>query len=310
MSLKGKTVIITGANSGIGREVAFDLARRGARIILACRDGKRGQETIDAIRRNTQQGELVLKVVDLASFKSIHDFVNEIIQEEGRIDILVNNAGVFQCPFTRTEDGFEMQMGVNYLGHFLLTNLLLPLIEKSSPSRIVMVSSGLAKKGVIDFGNLNSEREYNKAAAYKNSKLALNYFSRELAFRLAGSGVGVHCLHPGMVRTNLGRHIAVPRLLKVILYPLYVFLVKSAWDGCQTVLYCCMAEELEGVSGRYYGNCAEEPWPDNVQDDGLSKKLWEKAEVLTKMGWRQQGTDSIWCHLGGIGNAIVEIRRS
>ena len=277
----GKTVIITGANSGIGKATALELARRKARVILACRDMASGVETVKYIRRKTKAGQLVLKKLDLASLKSINTFCNEILEEEDHIDILVNNAGVYQVPYATTEDGFEMQLGINHLGHFYLTSLLLGRLKESSPSRVVVVSSGLYRLGKIDFNNINGHLEYKANHGYYNSKLANALFSRELSKRLDGSGVSVYCLRPGMVRTNLGRHVKFnPIVLALAKIPAWI-LVKGPDEGCQTVVYCAVAKELEGVSGRFYGNCTEEPWADVALDDAVAAKLWDVSTQFT-----------------------------
>ena len=277
----GKTVIITGANSGIGKATALELAKRQARVILACRDEELANAAVRDIRKKTASGQLVVKRLDLASLASVKKFVEDVSNDEDRVDVLINNAGVLQCPFSKTEEGFEMQMGVNHLGHFYLTNLLLPKLKQSTPSRVIVVSSGLHKLGKIEFDNLNSEKSYDPRAGYANSKLANNMFARELSSRLEGTGVSVYCLHPGMVFTNLGRHVMPSFLIKLLLYPLAWLLVKSPYAGCQTVLYCAVAEELEGVTGRYYGSCEEEEWTQVSLDDVVSKKLWNVSEELT-----------------------------
>lgn len=281
--MTGKTVVITGANTGIGRATATELAKRDARVILACRDIDRANAAVREIRSQTGKGQLVVRKLDLASFQSIRDFAEGILDEESRLDVLVNNAGVYGCPFSTTEDGLEMQIGVNHFGHFLLTDLLLDKLKSSAPSRVVIVSSGLHKYGTIKFDNLNGEIEYNAEAAYKNSKLANNLFARELSRHLEGTGVGVFCLRPGMVRTDLGRHVQMPLLLRILGKFFGWLLIKSPYDGCQTVLYCSIAKELDGVSGNFYSNCKEERWSDVSLDDDKARKLWEISEKLTKL---------------------------
>ena len=280
--MKGKTVIITGANTGIGKETALDLARREARVILACRDLEKAEKAAADIRRKTEglvKADLIVKRLDLASLKSVNDFCDDILKTEDRIDVLVNNAGIFQCPFWKTEDGFEMQFGVNYLGHFLLTNRLLNLLKKSSPSRIVMVSSALHKRGKIDFDNLNSEKQYDKGAAYASSKLAMVLFAKELHRQLEGTEVSVYTLHPGVVRTELGRHF--PAVTLTLAYPLMWLVCKSPVQGAQTTIHCSVAGELEGLSGHYYGDCQEKPFPEvKNADDAVAKKLWEVSERM------------------------------
>jgi retinol dehydrogenase-14 len=273
-SALGKTIIITGANTGIGKETAFRLAQLNARVILACRDTSKGDAALKDIRRWTKDGDLVVKQLDLASFKSIRTFVEEMKKEE-RIDVLINNAAVFQCPYSRTQDGLEMQMGVNYFGPFLLTNLLIEKMKSSRPSRVVVVSSGLARNGKVDLDHLLMDQDnYDLKAGYNNSKLACNYFSRELAKKLENDGVGVHFMSPGMVRTDLGRHKTFPLWMKIVLAPFWFLLVKSPYQRCQTVLYCTLSEELEGQSGKFYRNCGEGKWPEEEIDPSIGPGLW------------------------------------
>lgn len=276
----GKTVIITGANCGLGKVTARELVKRKARVIMACRDMQKAAKTAIDIRRSTTEGELVIKKLDLASLRSIEAFAKEILADEPKIDVLINNAGVCRCPLSRTADGFEMQMGVNHLGHFHLTNLLLDKLKESSPCRVVVVSSGLCKLGKIDFDNLNSENTYSQTAAYNNSKLANNLFARELARRTMGSGISVYCLSPGMVRTQLGRHLELGMAAKLLIYPLYWLLSKTAVQGCQTILYCTLEEKLEGVSRKMYRNCKDEPWHDSSMNDEVAEQLWDVSEKL------------------------------
>ena len=284
--LSGKTVIVTGANTGIGKVTALDLARRNARVILACRDIKKAQKAADDIKKSTNSQNVVVKHLDLASFKSINQFCKDILETEPRLDILINNAGVSWIPqCTKTEDGLEMQVGVNHFGHFLLTNQLLPRLKKSSPSaRIIIVSSSLHKKGKIDFGNFKSEKGYHQFEAYYDSKLANVLFGQELHRRLEAeeAGVSVYTLHPGVINTELNRHMMHPLLLRLF-RPLFGLLVKTPTQGAQTTISCAVAGELEGLSGRYYGNCKEEPFPkvESGPDESVAKKLWEISERLT-----------------------------
>ena len=281
--MTGKTVIVTGANTGIGKETAKELAKRGATVILACRDVVAGEEAAKDIRRNVKEGKLTVRHLDLASFESIRAFVEQVEEDVPEVHVLVNNAAVYQCGYQTTKDGLEMQMGVNHFGHFLLTNLLKDKLAASAPSRVIILSSGLHKLGKIEFDNLNSERYYSKKEAYRNTKLANSLFARELAKRWVDLKVFVYALHPGMARTNLGRHVPFPRILKVLLYPIAWLLVKSPWEACQTVVYCAVAEELEGVTGKYYGDCKEEPWPEIAMEPGTAKRLWEVSKKVTKL---------------------------
>uniref|UniRef100_A0A2I3GKH4 Retinol dehydrogenase 14 n=1 Tax=Nomascus leucogenys TaxID=61853 RepID=A0A2I3GKH4_NOMLE len=291
--MHGKTVLITGANSGLGRATAAELLRLGARVIMGCRDRARAEEAASQLRRELRQaaecgpepgvsgaGELIVRELDLASLRSVRAFCQEMLQEEPRLDVLINNAGIFQCPYMKTEDGFEMQFGVNHLGHFLLTNLLLGLLKSSAPSRIVVVSSKLYKYGDINFDDLNSEQSYNKSFCYSRSKLANILFTRELARRLEGTNVTVNVLHPGIVRTNLGRHIHIPLLVKPLFNLVSWAFFKTPVEGAQTSIYLASSPEVEGVSGRYFGDCKEEELLPKAMDESVARKLWDISEVM------------------------------
>ncbi|XP_067130536.1 retinol dehydrogenase 14-like [Centruroides vittatus] len=280
-TMKGKTVVITGANSGIGKATAKELAQKDARVILACRDLVKAQSAAEEIRKVTQNGQLILKCLDLASFASIREFVEDVLHTETRIDVLINNAGIFQCPYMITDDGLEMQMGVNHFGHFLLTILLLDFLKKSAPSRIIVLTSALYKKGQINFDNLNSEQKYDKREAYNNSKLANVLFVRELHRRFHHNNVNVYAVSPGHVYTNLGRHLHIPWYKLLMMAPLAWFFVRTPKQGCQTVLHCAMSEDLDKESGKYYRNCSVESYNDVANDQGLAKKLWEVSEEVT-----------------------------
>ncbi|XP_063758247.1 retinol dehydrogenase 14b [Eleginops maclovinus] len=276
-TMRGKTVIVTGANCGIGKALAGELLKLRARVIMACRDKQGAEEAAKDIRKQAglEQGEVVIKHLDLASLTSVRRFCEEIKEEESKVDVLINNAGLYQCPYTKTEDGFEMQLGVNHLGHFLLTHLLLDLLKSSAPSRIVVVSSKLYKYGQINFEDLNSENNYNKASCYSQSKLANLLFTLELAHQLEGTGVTVNALTPGIVRTRLGRHVQIPFLAKPLFYLASLIFFKSPLEGAQTPLYLACSPEVEGVSGKCFANCAEEELMAKATEEQAAKKLWD-----------------------------------
>lgn len=275
--MRGKTVIVTGANSGIGKALAGELLKLRARVIMACRDLRSAEEAAQDIKKQAgpENGEVVIKHLDLASLRSVRNFCEEVTQEESQVDVLINNAGIYQCPYTKTDEGFEMQLGVNHLGHFLLTHLLLDLLKASAPSRIVVVSSKLYKYGHINFDDLNSENNYNKAFCYSQSKLANLLFTLELAHRLEGTGVTVNALTPGIVRTRLGRHIQIPLLAKPLFYLASLVFFKSPLEGAQTPLYLACSPEVEGVSGKCFANCEEEELLPKATDEEAAKKLWD-----------------------------------
>jgi NAD(P)-dependent dehydrogenase (short-subunit alcohol dehydrogenase family) len=280
--LDGKTVIITGGNAGIGKETAVDLARRGGRIILACRSVERGEKAVADVRERSGSDNVRFRQLDLASCKSIRAFANRILSEELEIHVLINNAGVMFVPYTLTEDGFETHFGVNHLGHFLLTNLLLERIKESAPSRIVNVSSLAHVAGNLDFEDMMWKKRYQSQLAYCRSKLANVMFSRELAKRIAGSGVTVCSLHPGTIHTELTRYFFSGYLLplKPFAHVAMWLFTKSAWQGAQTTLHCATANEVEGISGKYWDNCRIQKHSSRARDDEACRKLWEYSANL------------------------------
>ncbi|XP_071370233.1 retinol dehydrogenase 13-like, partial [Centroberyx affinis] len=230
------------------------MARRGARVVMACRDLTRAEHAAEEIRRSTGNGNVVIRHLDLASLYSVRQFAKDFLASEERLDILINNAGVMMCPKWLTEDGFETQLAVNHLGHFLLTNLLLPKLKSSAPSRVVNVSSIAHQGGQIDFDDLFfSRKPYSALASYRQSKLANVLFTRELARRLTGSGVSAFSLHPGVIRTELGRHVHswFPMLGALLSAP-SLLLMKTPRQGSQTSIYCAVMPGLEGRSGGYF----------------------------------------------------------
>ena len=199
-------------------------------------------------------------------------------EAESNLDILINNAGVMACPKSYTKDGFEMQIGVNHLGHFLLTNLLMDCIIASAPSRIVVVSSSGHAFTDINKDDLNSRKSYKKIKAYSQSKLANILFARELSTRLLNTGVTVNSLHPGIVQTELGRHMnsVFRSVYRILLKPFY----KTPFEGAQTQIRLAVDPALEGVSGRYFNNLEEEEPSKSAQNDETAAWLWDKSEQM------------------------------
>ncbi|GAB1597692.1 retinol dehydrogenase 14-like [Argonauta hians] len=278
-TLEGKTVLITGANTGLGKHTALECAKRNARVIMACRNLEKAESAAKEIRDETKDcgdSEVVVHQLDLSSFKSIRKFCAIINNEEPRLDVLVNNAGVFRCPSSCTEDGFEMHFGVNHLGHFLLTTLLLDLLKKSAPSRIVVLSSFLYKDAQIDFEDINCKINYSRTEAYKSSKLANVWFCRELSKKLEDSGVNVYCVDPGIVLTDIMRH-SVPQFVRYFDF-FFRLLFKTPIQGIQTIIYCILSEKLKTESGKYYSNCDQEALNGNGLNEEGAKRLWEISE--------------------------------
>ncbi|NXT60106.1 RDH12 dehydrogenase, partial [Chaetops frenatus] len=283
--LEGKVVIITGANTGIGKETARDLAQRG-KVILACRDIAKGEAAASEIRAETGNQQVIVKKLDLADTKSIREFAEKFLAEEKELHILINNAGVMLCPYSKTADGFEMHLGVNHLGHFLLTFLLLERLKQCAPARIVNVSSLAHHGGRIRFHDLHGEKCYNRGLAYCHSKLANVLFTRELARRLQGkfqrqAGFTANALHPGSVSSELVRH----SLVMTWLWKIFYYFLKTPCEGAQTSIYCAVAEELDSVTGQYFSDCQPAYVSPRGRDDETAKKLWRVSCELLGIQW-------------------------
>ncbi|XP_062297095.1 retinol dehydrogenase 12 [Scomber scombrus] len=281
--LDGKTAIVTGANTGIGKETAKDLASRGARVILACRDMAKGEQAARDIMREVKGAKVVATQLDLADTKSICLFAENIYDTEKALHYLINNAGVAMCAYATTVDGYEMQFGVNHLGHFFLTYLLLDLLKHSAPSRVINVSSLAHHIGKIQFDDLSGEKNYHPVRAYAQSKLANNLFTREMAKRMEVLGVMVYAVDPGMVNTEITRHISWPL---VDLMKTFSFLSKTSAEGAHTIIYCTVTPENQLLTGGYYKDCAIANSARAAQDDGTALKLWAVSCHLLGIRWR------------------------
>lgn len=279
--LTGKTVVITGCNTGIGRETALDLARRGAKIIMACRNLAETEAVAQEIMILKCPRPSIYKL-DLSDLESVRKCAIAILKNEDNVDILINNAGVCLCPYMRTKDGFEMQFGTNHLGHFLLTNMLLPKLKESSQGRVIIVSSITHSAGSIDLSDINWERKpYSSASAYAQSKLANILFQQELTKRLRGTNVSTYSLHPGVVNSDIARHVGAKfGPLKPLIKPIMYFFSKDVEAGAQTTIYCAVNEELGKVSGKYYSDCTETEPDSKALDNEVAKRLWEMSEKL------------------------------
>ncbi|XP_007892577.1 retinol dehydrogenase 13 isoform X2 [Callorhinchus milii] len=253
---------------------------------MGCRDMEKCEAAAREIRGESLNHHVYARHLDLASLQSVRHFVSKFNKEEERLDVLINNAAVMRCPHWETEDGFEMQLGVNHLGHFLLTNLLLEKLKKSGNSRIINVSSLAHIVGRIDFNDLNWERKkYDTKAAYCQSKLANVLFTRELAKKLQGSGVTTNAVHPGVTNTELGRHTGMhnSNFSSTMLGPFFLMLVKSPILGAQSYVYLAVAEELEGVSGKYFDVMKQKDPAPQALDDETARRLWEISAKLVKL---------------------------
>ncbi|XP_013196184.2 retinol dehydrogenase 13 [Amyelois transitella] len=290
VKLAGKTAVITGCNTGIGKETVLDFYKRGAKIIMACRSLERAEEAKKDIEEKCKnwpdKGQLVVVKCDLMSLNSVRECAKTILDTETQINILVNNAGVMMCPQGKTEDGFDIQFGTNHLGHFLFTLLLLPRIIKSKPARIVTVSSRAHSRRGLNLDDLNYEsRTYSPIEAYSRSKLANVLFSRELAAKLKEhniEGVNTYSLHPGVIKTELGRHF--DKTLFPFARTLFGFIfgpfIKSPELGAQTTIYCAVDEKCANETGLYYSDCQVTTPSQMALDDENAKKLWGLSEKL------------------------------
>ena len=247
--MKGKIVLITGATSGIGRETAYGLAGMGAKVVILARDAGKAASTIKEIMERTGNTETDFIKCDLASLDSVRNATEVFKSGYQRLDVLIDNAGLVLGRRKVTVDGFEYTFQVNHLSHFLLTNLLLDVLKRSAPSRVIVVGSAAHSIAHLDFNDLMMEKSYSSFKAYGRSKLANLLFCFELARRLEGTGVTANCLHPGVVRTNFGHDLeGAMKVLQPIMYPFMI----SARKGASTSIYLASAPEMANVSGKYF----------------------------------------------------------
>jgi NAD(P)-dependent dehydrogenase (short-subunit alcohol dehydrogenase family) len=284
---RGRTAIVTGANSGLGRVVARELARAGAQVVLACRDTRRGEAAAAQIVASAPGAEVEVAALDLASLDSVRAFSQRF--GDRRLDLLVNNAGVMAPPHRRTADGFELQLGTNHLGHFALTGRLFPLLRDRARARVVTVSSGVHHGGSIDFDDLQGERRYSRWGAYAQSKLANLLFALELDRRLRSGGLALisAAAHPGYAATNL-QLTGPPPYERIFMRVGNLLFAQSAEKGALPILFAATAPGLEG--GSYVG-------PDGLmegrghprlvspsqgaREEATARRLWEVSEGLT-----------------------------
>jgi NAD(P)-dependent dehydrogenase (short-subunit alcohol dehydrogenase family) len=279
--MAGKTCIVTGASSGIGKETARELARMGARVVMVSRDRARGEAARDDVR-GTAAGEVHLLLADLSSLAEIRRLASEILAAYARIDVLVNNAGAMYTARSVTADGFERTFATNHLGYFLLTHLLLDRIKASAPGRIVNVSSRAHERSVMNFDDLQFERGFSVRYVYGHSKLANVLFTYDLARRLEGSGVTANCLHPGVVRTGFGKNNRADALGLLVNGGIRVaglFFIGAA-KGAETSIHLASSPEVEGVTGKYFVRSKETPSSDASHDRESQRRLWEISEQM------------------------------
>ena len=274
-NMAGKICMVTGANSGIGKVTALELAKQGAAVTIVCRSREKGDAALREIREMTGSPSLELLVADLSSQADIRRLAGEFQARHDHLDVLVNNAGVFVRTRSVTVDGIETTFAVNHLGYFLLTNLLLDSIKRNAPSRIVNVSSRAHTSATINFDDLQGERDYGGWKAYCQSKLANILFTNELARRVESSGVTANCLHPGVIATGLLRNL--PKILQL---PLQL-LLSTPEKGAETSVYLATSPEVEGVTGKYFVKKKAVASSAESQNPAIARRLWEVSEQLT-----------------------------
>ncbi len=276
-SMEGKTCVITGASSGIGKVSAEQLASMGASVVMVCRSRKRGERAKVEVERKSGSRLVELMLADLASFDSVRVFAQEYKENHDSLHLLLNNAGVARLRRSLTVDGFETTFQVNYLSPFLLTDLLLPLLKRSAPSRIINVSSVAHYGSHIDLGDLQLERGYRVMRAYSQSKLALVLFTHELARRLEGTGVTANCLHPGAVATNIWGNALGPASFLGKVTRLFLL---SPEKGARTQVYLASSPEVEAVSGEYFEFNGRKKSSTESYDQALAERLWDASAAM------------------------------
>ena len=275
-TLKNKTAIVTGANSGMGMATVRALSDMGARVIMLCRSEKRGKEALERLLSEDPSRTLELILCDLGDYDSIRNFANIVKSSYDHIDIIVNNAGFISLDRQETKEGLERQFGINHIGHFLLTMSLLDLMGEGG--RIVNVSSGAHKVGKIHFDDINLHKGFNVITAYSQSKLANVLFTRELARRVKDRGITVNCCHPGAVATNIGidRETGFGKTITGLLKPFF----QTPEQGARTAIFLASDSSVSDITGEYFYKCKIAKSSKQSKDPQLAEKLFEFSKEL------------------------------
>ncbi len=276
--MAGKTCLVTGASRGIGFHTARALAHAGARVVLVGHNRERGQVAVEKIRAEKDGAPVEFMLADLSRQDETRQFAAAFRENHERLDVLVNNVGGFFLSRSETADGLEKTFALDYLNVFLLTNLLLDLLQESAPARVVNVSSAMHRRARMHFDDLQLESGYSSWEAYGQAKLAVVLFTYELARRLEGTGVTANALHPGFVATNIGQQNALIGLLMKVVY---LFRGVSPEEGAQTSVYLATSPEVEGVSAKYFVDQKPVRSSPASYDQEAARKLWEMSEKLT-----------------------------
>lgn len=278
--MKDKIVVITGANSGIGKATAIGLAEKGAQIVMLCRNPEKAEKARDEIVTKSGNPKVVTQHLDLADLSSVRVAAKALNASLPRIDVLINNAGGYFGRRQLSKDGYEYTFAMNHLGHFLLTDLLMDLLMKANGARIINVSSEAQRMGHINFDDLHAEKKYSGIKAYAQAKLANIIFTKELARRLKGDGITVNALHPGVVNTGFGKDaVGLTKILIVIFKPLML----SARKGAKTSVYLASSDEVTNETGKFWAKCKEKAPIPEADDVNVQHRLWEVSEELVKI---------------------------
>ena len=278
--MTGKVCLITGANSGIGKATALGLAKLNATVVIVSRDKDKGEAAQLEIRTRSGNKNIDSMVCDLSSQDSVRELAHDFKGRYKRLDVLVNNAGVFLPKRIQTVDGLESTFATNHLGHFLLTNLLLDLLKKCAPSRIINLTSSAHRGTEMTFDDLQGEKKYSGYHAYSQSKLANVLFTYQLAKMLEGTGVTVNCLHPGVVRTGFGKDQG--GLMNILVHIGSPFMM-SPERAAKAAVYLAASPEVDGVTGKHFSKGKEERSSNESYDNSSAERLWNVSAELTKL---------------------------
>ncbi|MDP5272544.1 SDR family oxidoreductase [Chengkuizengella axinellae] len=274
--MNGKIVLITGANAGMGLATTIEIAKKGATVIMMCRNKQRGEEALKTAIEQSGSTNIKMMICDLGSLESIHSFINQFKEKYNHLDILINNAGVMTLKREVTRDGFEMQLGVNHLGHFLLTNLLIALLKNAEEARIINVSSGAHKVGKIHFQDPFLTKRFGLMKGYAQSKLANILFTKELSRKLKNTNITVNALHPGAVATSIGvnRKTGFGKSFMKLMKLFFL----SPEEGASTAIYLATNDEVRHITGEYFYKKKISLVSKAALDGDLSKRLWTWSE--------------------------------
>jgi len=282
--MRGKTVLITGADGDIGRHTVQGIALKGARIVMACLDARQAGPVRDEIVGQTRNEHIDVMQIDLASQADIRRFAAEFTARYERLDVLINNAGVFSLKRLETEDGLERTIGINYFGHYLLTTLLLPVLRKAESARIINISSDSYKQAKFDPDNLQTRGNYKTGMeAYSLSKLAIVLFTQELAEHLQDTVITVNAVHPGHVATGIWNMWEHPAWYQRLLIKLLHLLLISPDKGALTSIYLACSDEVAGSTGKYFSKQKPVPVKSKYTTPQIQKELWETTNKLLNL---------------------------